>query len=462
MMTPLAGKIMSYLLTVHHLSIKRGDMTLCRHIDCTVRQGDIVHLAGENGLGKTTLLMQLMGLLPTDEGNISHPKTARPLYIAHQAGISDVLTVEQNLCFLMALYDIKPSDDELDMALECVGLYGYRHMSVSRLSAGQVRRVGLARLWLVLPKITPLWVLDEPLTALDVAMVERLCGRLKMFANQGGGVLLTSHQPIEVATKLLDLTAYRAFDDDIQPDLNPVNPDTKTDKPLKSDSLGAMGADVFSLFVREWQIKSQGTTQWIQPLVIFLMIMTLFPLAIGSEMQTLERLGVPIVWIAVIVSLIMGMDGLFKSEFDNGTLSQIVVSGTPLALWVLVRVGVHWLFGAGCVALLSLLSAPLFGLKMTSALVLAGSIIVGSPMLLMLCAIASALTLSAKNGAVLIPLIAIPMQLPVLIFATGAVERYMMGMPSLPVFALLLAGSIVALMISPLVIALSLKLSWQS
>lgn len=452
---------MSYLLTVHNLSIKRGDMTLCRHIDCTVRCGDIIHLTGENGLGKTTLLMQLLGLLPTDEGDISQPKNARPLYIAHQAGISDVLTVEQNLYFLMALYGITPSDDELDRALECVGLDGYRHMPVSRLSAGQTRRVGLARLWLLSPKTASLWVLDEPLTALDVAMVKQLGDRLKMFASQGGGVLLTSHQPVDVATKVFDLTAYRALDDDIQRD---VNFNEKTDKPntLKSDGAEAMGAGVFSLFVREWQIKSQGATQWIQPLVIFLVIMTLFPLAIGSEMQMLERLGVPIVWIAVIVSLIMGIDGLFKSEFDNGTLSQIVVSDTPLALWVLVRVGIHWLFGAGCVALLSLLSAPLFGLKMTLALVLAGSIFLGSPMLLMLSAIASALTLSAKNGAVLVALIAIPMQLPVLIFATGAVERYVMGLPSLPIFALLLAGSIVALMISPLVIALSLRLSWQS
>lgn len=222
------------------------------------------------------------------------------------------------------------------------------------------------------------------------------------------------------------------------------------------------GATLTALARREWQIKQQGLMQWLHPLVIFVMIVTLFPLAIGNEPALLTRLAVPIVWIAGLLSLVIGVDGLFKPEFDNGTLSQIVVSGTSLPVWVLIRIGIHWLFGAGCVAVLSLLAMPLFSLELKDVLVLGGSILVGSPILLALSAIASGLTLSAKNGAILVPLIAIPMQLPVLIFATGAVERFMMGMPSLPIFALLLAGSIFAIIISPFVIAMALKLAWQS
>lgn len=223
----------------------------------------------------------------------------------------------------------------------------------------------------------------------------------------------------------------------------------------------ALGASFGALVRREWRLKQQGLMQWLYPLVIFLMIMTLFPLSIGSEPALLLRLAVPIVWIGALLSLVIGVDGLFKPEYDNGTLSQLVVSGTPLALWVLVRVGVHWLFGAGCVALLALLAVPLFGLSFSDALALGASVLVGSPILLALSAIASALTLSAKNGAVLVPLIAIPMQLPVLIFATGAVERFMMQMSYLPIFALLLAGSIFAVIISPYVIAMALRLAWQ-
>lgn len=221
------------------------------------------------------------------------------------------------------------------------------------------------------------------------------------------------------------------------------------------------GASLGALFVREWQIKQQGAMQWLYPLVIFLLIITLFPLAIGSEPALLLRLAVPMVWIGALLSLVIGVDGLFQPEYDNGTLAQLVASGSSLPVWVLVRVGIHWLFGAGCVSVLSLLAVPLFGLAFFEALILGLSIVIASPMLLALSAMASSLTLAAKNTAVLVPLIAIPLQLPVLIFATGAVERFSMGMPALPIFALLLAGSILAVILSPWVIAVALKLAWQ-
>lgn len=215
-------------------------------------------------------------------------------------------------------------------------------------------------------------------------------------------------------------------------------------------------------FRREWQLKQQGVMSWLHPLVIFLLILTLFALAVGNEPTLLARLAVAVVWIAALLSLVIGMDGLFKEDFDNGALAQVITASTGLPLWVLVRLFVHWLFGAGMVALLSLLATPLFGLSLSGSVVLGVSVLVGSPMMLMLGAIASALTLTVKNGAVLLPLIALPLQLPVLIFAVGAVERFMMGLSFLPVFALLLAGSILALIIAPWVIAWCLKMAHHS
>lgn len=214
------------------------------------------------------------------------------------------------------------------------------------------------------------------------------------------------------------------------------------------------------LFMREWQLKRQGAVQWLYPLVLFLMIITLFPLAIGSEPATLLRLATSAVWIAVLLSLVIGVDNLFRPDFDNGTLTELVVSDSPLALWVAVRLAVHWLFSAGFVAVLSFLAIPLFGLPVGDAVILAISIIIGSPILLMLSAIASSLTLTLKNGAVLVPLIALPMQLPVLIFATGAVDLFATGLNGSPVLAILGAGSILAVMVSPFVIAGVLKMAW--
>ncbi|UZA24688.1 heme exporter protein CcmB [Moraxella bovis] len=215
-----------------------------------------------------------------------------------------------------------------------------------------------------------------------------------------------------------------------------------------------------ALLQREWQIKRQGAVQWLYPLVLFLLIITLFPLAIGAEPATLLRLASSAVWIAVLLSLVMGIEELFRPDFDNGTLAELVVSNAPLATWVAVRLAVHWLFSAGFVAVLSFLAIPLFGLPMGDTLMLAVSIVVGSPMLLMLSAIASSLTLTLKNGAALVPLIALPMQLPVLIFATGAVDLHATGLNGLPILAMLGAGSILAVMITPFVIAGILKMAW--
>ncbi len=214
------------------------------------------------------------------------------------------------------------------------------------------------------------------------------------------------------------------------------------------------------LWRREWQVKQQGAVQWLYPLVLFLVIVTLFPLAVGSEPALLQRLAVSAVWIAALLSLVMGVDDLFKPALDNGTLAQLIVAKASLPLWVLIRLIIHWVFSSGIVALLSLLAVPLFGLSWFEAGILMASIIVGSPMLLMLSAVSSSLTLSLKNGAVLVPLIALPMQLPVLIFATGAVDLFATGLNGLPILALLLAGSITSILIMPWVISMTLRMSW--
>lgn len=214
------------------------------------------------------------------------------------------------------------------------------------------------------------------------------------------------------------------------------------------------------LFKREWQVKKTGS-DWLYPLVLFLIIATMFPLSVGTDKNLLIQLAIPIVWIATLLSMVVGVDGLFKTDFDNGTLAQIVVSGTSLPIWVLVKLLVHWLFSAGVVAILSVLAVPLFGLSVYEWFVLFVSVIVASPVLLGLLAIASSLTLSAKNAATLVPIIALPMQLPVLIFATGLGERAMMGMPFLPVLAILAAMSIFVIIATPFVVAYALKMAWQ-
>ena len=200
------------ILSLQDITIQRGDFPLCEGVTLTLSSGEICHLVGANGTGKTTLLMQLAGLLPLLEGEVFYQRQSTlpiaPLYGSHQLGIHPNLTVRQNLTFLLNLYGIKPSAEQIETALDWVDLSGFENMGSNQLSAGQTRRVTLARLYLMSVQQTPLWLLDEPFTALDVSMVARLQQRLQEFVNSGGAVLMTSHQTVEVANKSLNLSDY--------------------------------------------------------------------------------------------------------------------------------------------------------------------------------------------------------------------------------------------------------------
>jgi heme exporter protein A len=200
------------LLALDELTVQRGETPLCEGVTLNLAAGSICHLVGANGTGKTTLLMQLAGLLPVLSGEVVYQGAAslpvQPLYVSHQLGIHPNLTVAQNLTFLLNLYGISPSTADIDDALTWVGLQGFETISSSHLSAGQTRRITLARLYLLTPDVTPLWLLDEPFTALDVDMVARMEDRLREFATAGGAILMTSHQAVGVANQVLDLSDY--------------------------------------------------------------------------------------------------------------------------------------------------------------------------------------------------------------------------------------------------------------
>ncbi|MDO5652079.1 MAG: heme ABC exporter ATP-binding protein CcmA [Moraxella sp.] len=198
------------ILTLENVSVQRGEMVLCKNVSFALAAGEICHLLGENGLGKTTLLAQIVGLLPVLTGRVDYlnGQRLRALYVSHQTGVHEALTVRQNLDFLMALHGVHITDEMAEQALTMVGLAGFDDVSCGELSAGQGRRVGLARLWLTDAERVPLWLLDEPLTALDVAMVQVLEQRIVDFARLGGAVLLTSHQSLLVANRHLDLAEY--------------------------------------------------------------------------------------------------------------------------------------------------------------------------------------------------------------------------------------------------------------
>jgi len=177
---------------------------LFEQLEVRLVPGEMLQVAGPNGSGKTSLLRLLAGLMQPTAGEIrlnGRPLTAQRaelarslLWIGHAAGIKGLLTAEENLGWLCALH--QPAErDAIWQALDAVGLRGFEDVPCHTLSAGQQRRVALARLYLPGPK---LWVLDEPFTALDKAAVAQLEEHLAAHCQQGGLVVLTTHHELRV------------------------------------------------------------------------------------------------------------------------------------------------------------------------------------------------------------------------------------------------------------------------
>jgi heme exporter protein A len=192
------------LLDVVNLECVRGDRPLFRGFGFTLRPGHLVHIRGANGAGKTTLLRTLCGLSRQHVGEIRwNGKDIRDLgdeyraslaYVGHLNGLQGELSAAENLWAAAALTE--PADDaQIETTLERVGLAPYSRFPSKILSQGQKRRLALARLALVQ---RPLWILDEPFSALDVASVALITGLIAEHLNHGGMAVLTSHQEFDV------------------------------------------------------------------------------------------------------------------------------------------------------------------------------------------------------------------------------------------------------------------------
>ena len=192
------------MLSAHGLTCVRGDRRLFSGLDLVVEAGEWLHVRGENGAGKTSLLRLLAGLAQPEEGEIrwcgeslGHSDQYRKdlLFFGHHGALKEDLSALENLAFSAAMDGAELPLESALRSLQRFGLKGREQLPVRVLSAGQKRRVMLAR---ITTRNAKLWVLDEPFTALDVKAVELLANLISEHVASGGMAVLTSHQTMPI------------------------------------------------------------------------------------------------------------------------------------------------------------------------------------------------------------------------------------------------------------------------
>jgi len=214
-----------------------------------------------------------------------------------------------------------------------------------------------------------------------------------------------------------------------------------------------------ALLKRDLLLAFRHRGELANPLLFFLMIVTLYPLGVSPEVDLLRKIAPGVIWIAALLSALFSLENLFRSDFEDGALEQMLLSAQPLSLLVLGKVLAHWLVSG----LPMLLMAPLLGLLLAmpppaiAALTL--TLGLGTPLLSLVGAIGVALTVGLRRGGVLLTLLVMPLYIPVLIFATNAVTAAAAGMPIAGQIYFLAALLVLALTLAPLAIAAALRIS---
>ena len=218
-----------------------------------------------------------------------------------------------------------------------------------------------------------------------------------------------------------------------------------------------------SLFIkqcrRELLIQVRQVRFLVNSCLFLLIFLFMFPLTLKPEINLLRTVAPGLVWMAILLSMLLSAERLFQQDYEQGIMEQWLVSGQSLPLVVSAKVIAHWLFNLPPLLILCPLVALLFSLSGWEALVLALTIVCGTPALLFLCALVAAFGVGVHQKGVLMALILLPLTLPLLIFGSGTLNVAMQGLPISGYLALLLAMSVIAVGFLPYAIAGVIRVS---
>ncbi|GAC33458.1 heme exporter protein CcmB [Paraglaciecola polaris] len=220
-----------------------------------------------------------------------------------------------------------------------------------------------------------------------------------------------------------------------------------------------MSASLTAILRRDLALAYRQRSELMQPMMFFILVISLFPLGIGPNPEILQKVGPGVIWVAAILSSLLGMERLFKDDYNDGSLEQVMLSSTPLPMVVLVKVFAHWLTSIVPLLLLSPLLALFLNLTQEMYWALLLTLLLGTPLLSLVGAIAVGLTLSLNRGGVLLALLLLPVFIPLLIFATAAVEAASLQLPYNAQLAIIGAMLLISLAMAPFAIAYALRVS---
>jgi heme exporter protein B len=222
-------------------------------------------------------------------------------------------------------------------------------------------------------------------------------------------------------------------------------------------------AALFSLaLTRDLRLAVRHLDQVLQPLIFFVVVATLFPLAISPALADLRKIAPGVVWVAAMLSSLIALESLFRADVEDGTMEQWVLSGQPLSVLLLGKVVAHWLLSALPLVLISPFVGTALGMPMSVWPVLMGTLALGTGSLSVLGAIGAALTVGVRRGSALVALLVLPLQMPVLIFGARAVDLAMRGEAVAGPLNLLAALLLLFISLGPFAIAAAMRISVES
>ena len=214
-----------------------------------------------------------------------------------------------------------------------------------------------------------------------------------------------------------------------------------------------------TLLRHELRLYARQRSAWANPLSFFLMVVAMFPMGISPKAAELQAIGAGVIWVSALLATLLAAEFLFKQDLEEGGIEQWLVSPVPLFLVVLVKIFAHWLVSGLSLVLLSPLLSLMLFLDVTQMKALFFTLLLGTPIMSLICSIGAALTVGIRQGGVLLSLIVLPLYVPVLIFGTSAVQSAAQGFTVSGQYALLAAILILALVFAPFATAMALRVS---